>query len=191
MTLSFERMGMLSRTGRCRAFDAAADGFVRGEGCGMVVLRRLTDAVAGGMRVLAVVRGSAVNQDGRSDGLAAPSPEAQRALLRQALERSGTDPRDVGMIEAHGTGTPVGDPIEFGSLAEVYGAGSGTCALTSVKTNLGHLEPAAGISGLIKTVLCLRRAQVPPNLHFTGWHPQLGGTRSWPPNGPGSSCRPS
>ena len=191
MTLSFERMGMLSRTGRCRAFDAAADGFVRGEGCGMVVLRRLTDAVAGGMRVLAVVRGSAVNQDGRSDGLAAPSPEAQRALLRQALERSGTDPRDVGMIEAHGTGTPVGDPIEFGSLAEVYGAGSGTCALTSVKTNLGHLEPAAGISGLIKTVLCLRRAQVPPNLHFTGWHPQLGGTHSWPPNGPGSSCRPS
>jgi phthioceranic/hydroxyphthioceranic acid synthase len=147
---------------------------VRGEGCGMVVLRRLSDAVADGSRVLAVVRGSAVNQDGRSDGLAAPSPAAQRALLRLALDRSGTDPGDITMIEAHGTGTPVGDPVEFGSLAEVYGKGPGPCALTSVKTNLGHLEPAAGVSGLIKTVLSMGHGQIPPNLHFSRWNPRLG-----------------
>jgi polyketide synthase 2/polyketide synthase 5 len=178
MTRSFERLGMLSRSGRCRAFDAAADGFVRGEGCGMVVLRRLADALADGNRVLAVLRGSAVNSDGRSDGLTAPSPEAQRALMRLALERSGTLPGDVGMIEAHGTGTPVGDPVEFASLAEVYGDGPAPCALTSVKTNLGHLEPAAGISGLIKAVLCLRRGQVPPNLHFSRWNPRLSAERT-------------
>ena len=177
-TRSFEQMGMLSRSGRCRTFDAAADGFVRGEGCGMVVLRRLADATRDGDRILAVLRGSAVNHDGRSDGLAAPSPRAQRALLRLALERSGTDPRDVAMIETHGTGTPVGDPVEFGSLAEVYGAGSTPCAVTALKTNLGHLEPAAGISGLIKAVLCVRRGQVPPNLHFRRWNPELGAERT-------------
>jgi len=178
ITRSFERVGMLSGTGHCRAFDAAADGFVRGEGCGMVVLRRLVDAVTDGSRILAVVRGSAVNSDGRSDGLAAPSPRAQRALLRQALERSGTDPGDVALIEAHGTGTPVGDPVEFGALAEVYGAGTTPCALTSVKTNLGHLEPAAGISGLIKALLCVGRGQVPPNLHFSRWNPRLSADRT-------------
>ncbi|WTK18391.1 type I polyketide synthase (plasmid) [Streptomyces sp. NBC_01525] len=171
--LSFARMGMLSPTGRCHTFDAAADGFVRGEGCGAVVVKRLADAVRDGDRVLAVVRGSAVNQDGRSDGLAAPSPAAQRALFQKALARAGTDPRDVGLIEAHGTGTPVGDPIEFSSLAEVYGEGHGRCALGSVKTNLGHLEPAAGITGLIKTVLCLQRGLVPPNVNFTRWNPAM------------------
>ncbi|HUN35462.1 MAG TPA: type I polyketide synthase, partial [Trebonia sp.] len=178
ITRSFERVGMLSGSGRCRAFDAAADGFVRGEGCGLVVLRRLADALTDDSRILAVLRGSAVNSDGRSDGLAAPSPRAQRALLRQALERSGTDPGDVAMIEAHGTGTPVGDPVEFASLAEVYGAGSTPCALTSVKTNLGHLEPAAGICGLIKAVLCVSRGQVPANLHFSRWNPRLPADRS-------------
>ncbi|WP_370747454.1 SDR family NAD(P)-dependent oxidoreductase [Streptomyces sp. MnatMP-M17] len=172
-TLSFARMGMLSPTGRCHTFDVAADGFVRGEGCGAVVLKRFTDAVRDGDRILAVVRGSAVNQDGRSDGLAAPSRTAQQALFRKALERAGTDSRDIGMIEAHGTGTPVGDPIEFASLAQVYGTGHGTCALGSVKTNLGHLEPAAGITGLIKTVLCLQRGLIPPNLNFTRWNPAI------------------
>ncbi len=183
VTRSFDRMGMLSESGRCRAFDADADGFVRGEGCGLVVLRRLADAVAGGDRILAVIRGSAVNQDGRSDGLAAPSPEAQRALLRLALDRSGTAPGEVGMIEAHGTGTPVGDPVEFGSLAAVYGESPEACALTSVKTNLGHLETAAGASGLIKAVLCLMRAEIPANLHFNGWNPRLSaaGTRFFVP----------
>ncbi|AVZ76750.1 polyketide synthase [Streptomyces lunaelactis] len=180
---SFARMGMLSPTGRCHAFDAAADGFVRGEGCGVVVLKRLADALRDGDRVLAVIRGSAVNQDGRSDGLAAPSAAAQQALFREALERAGTDPQDVGMIETHGTGTPIGDPIEFSSLAQVYGVGRDRCALGSVKTNLGHLEPASGVSGLIKAVLCLQRGLVPPNLHFTQWNPAIApeGTRFFVP----------
>ncbi|WP_037785354.1 type I polyketide synthase [Streptomyces niveus] len=172
-TQSFARMGMLSPTGRCHTFDAAADGFVRGEGCGAVVIKRLADAVRDGDRVLAVVRGSAVNQDGLSDGLAAPSPAAQRDLFEKALTRAGTDPRDIGLIEAHGTGTPVGDPVEFASLAQVYGTGHGRCALGSVKTNLGHLEPAAGITGLIKTVLCLQHGLIPPNVNFTRWNPAI------------------
>ncbi|MEU8589262.1 type I polyketide synthase [Streptomyces sp. NPDC048664] len=177
-TRSFQRMGMLSPTARCHAFDAAADGFVRGEGCAVVVLKRLTDAVRDGDRVLAVVRGSAVNQDGRSDGLAAPSAAAQRALLRRALDHAGVDPGDVGMIEAHGTGTPVGDPVEFSSLADVYGTGRDRCALGSVKTNLGHLEPAAGVTGLIKAVLSLRQGVVPPSLHFTRWNPAIDADRT-------------
>ncbi|KUL43815.1 polyketide synthase [Streptomyces sp. NRRL F-4489] len=183
VTRSFARMGMLSAGGRCRTFDAGADGFVRGEGCGVVVLKRLRDAVRDGDRVLAVIRGSATNQDGSSDGLAAPSAAAQRALYREALHRSGTDPRDVGMVETHGTGTPVGDPVEFAGLADVYGDGPGRCALTSVKTNLGHLEPAAGVTGLIKAVLCLQRGAVPANLHFRRWNPAIAadGTRFFVP----------
>ncbi|MER6615751.1 type I polyketide synthase [Streptomyces xantholiticus] len=185
-TRSFVRMGMLSPTGRCRAFDAAADGFVRGEGCAVVVLKRLHDAVRDGDRVLAVVRGSAVNQDGRSDGLAAPSAAAQEALFRQALARAGVDSGEVGMIEAHGTGTPVGDPVEFMSLARVYGRGRDRCALGSVKTNLGHLEPAAGVTGLMKAVLCLQQGVVPPSLHFTRWNPAVApeGTRFFVPDRP-------
>ncbi|WP_063736571.1 type I polyketide synthase [Kitasatospora aureofaciens] len=182
-TMSFARMGMLSPTGRCRTFDAAADGFVRGEGCGVVVLKRLDDALRDDDRILALVRGSAVNQDGRSDVLASPSVGAQQALYHQALSRAGTDPRDVGLVETHGTGTPVGDPVEFSSLAAVYGVGQGRCALGSVKTNLGHLEPAAGVIGLIKAVLCLQRGLVPPNLHFTRWNPAISaeGTRLFVP----------
>ncbi|MHC5701545.1 type I polyketide synthase [Streptomyces tirandamycinicus] len=193
-TRSFARMGMLSATGRCHTFDAAADGFVRGEGCGVVVLKRLADARRDGDRILAVIRGSAVNQDGNSDGLAAPSADAQAALFRRTLECAGVDPRDLGMIETHGTGTPVGDPIEFSSLSRVYGTGHGRCALGSVKTNVGHLEPASGIAGLIKAVLCLRHGVVPPNLHFTRWNPAIsaGDTRffvptaltDWPVGGP-------
>ncbi|AEM83582.1 type I polyketide synthase [Streptomyces violaceusniger] len=178
ITRSFDRMGMLSHTGHCHAFDAAADGFVRGEGCGIVVLKRLTDAVRDGDRILAVLRGSAVNQDGHSDGLAAPSATAQRALYEEALGRAGVDPADVGMVEAHGTGTPVGDPVEFASLAQVYGTGRDRCALASVKTNLGHLEPAAGVTGLIKAVLCLGRGLIPPNLHFTRWNPTIDADRT-------------
>lgn len=193
-TLSFARMGMLSPTGRCHTFDAAADGFVRGEGCGAVVLKRLADAERDGDRVLALVRGSAVNQDGRSDGLAAPSPAAQQALFQQALTNAGVDPQDMGMIEAHGTGTPLGDPIEFASLAQVYGTGHDRCALGSVKTNLGHLEPAAGVTGLIKTVLCLQHGLIPPNVNFTRWNPAIAADKTrffvpteltpWPVQGP-------
>ncbi|MFD3422708.1 SDR family NAD(P)-dependent oxidoreductase [Streptomyces decoyicus] len=183
VTRSFARMGMLSDGGRCRTFDADADGFVRGEGCGVVVLKRLRDAVRDGDRVLAVLRGSATNQDGSSEGLAAPSVTAQTALYLEALAQAGVDPRDVGMVETHGTGTPVGDPIEFASLAEVYGNGPGRCALTSVKTNVGHLEPAAGVTGLIKSVLCLQRGTIPANLHFRRWNPAISaaGTRFFVP----------
>ena len=156
-TRAFVRLGLLSPTGRCHAFDPDADGFVRSEGCGIVVLKRLEDAVRDRDRVLAVLRGSAVNQDGRSDGLAAPSAAAQEAVIREALDRAGVDPREVGMIEAHGTGTPVGDPTEFAALAAVYGRGLDRCALGAVKTNLGHLEPVSGVTGLMKTVLCLQR----------------------------------
>ncbi|TDC24916.1 SDR family NAD(P)-dependent oxidoreductase [Streptomyces sp. 8K308] len=173
ITRSFARMGMLSASGRCRTFDASADGFVRGEGCGMVVLKRLRDAQRDGDRVLALVRGSAVNQDGPSEGLAAPSVTAQRAVYEAALTSADVDPGDVGLIETHGTGTRVGDPTEFAGLAQVYDPGQDSCALTSVKTNLGHLEPAAGIVGFIKTVLCLRNEVVPPNLHFARWSPSI------------------
>ena len=181
--LAFSGWGMLSPNGRCRAFDAGADGFVRGEGCGIVVLKRLSDARRDGDRILAVIRGSASNQDGRSAGLTAPSARAQEDVHRRALAVAGVDPARVGLVEAHGTGTPVGDPIEFSALAAVYGAGGQPCAVGSLKTNIGHTETAAGVAGLIKAVLCLQQGQVPANLHFTRWNPEIepAGTRLFVP----------
>jgi polyketide synthase 5 len=158
--------GMLSPTGRCRAFDAAADGFVSGEGAAMVLLKRLPDAIRDGDRILAVVRGTAANQDGHTVHIGTPSPHAQIAVYRSALAAAGVDPGTVGMVEAHGPGTPIGDPIEYASLAEVYGV-DGPCALASAKTNFGHTQSAAGVLGLMKTVLALQHGVVPPNLHFT------------------------
>lgn len=155
----------LSPTGRCHAFDVAADGYVGGEGCVVVLLKRLTDALTDGDRILAVVRGTAANQDGHTVTISTPSQSAQTAVYRAALAAAGTDANSVGMIEAHGTGTPVGDPIEFASLAEVYGL-EGPCALTSVKTNFGHAQSAAGALGLMKAVLAVSHGAVPPNLHF-------------------------
>ncbi|MFI9383440.1 type I polyketide synthase [Kutzneria sp. NPDC052558] len=173
-SLSYSQWGMLSSTGRCRPFDAAADGYVRGEGAGMVVLRRLDDALRDGDPVLAVIKGTAVNQDGRSRGLTTPSAEAQRILLRTAVQKAGVPAAAVGMVEAHGPGTPVGDPIEFSALADVYGSGDlGRCALGSLKSNIGHLEAAAGVTGLIKAVLCVRNATVVPTLHFRRWNPEI------------------
>ncbi|WP_128374608.1 type I polyketide synthase [Streptomyces cavernae] len=166
ITLSFQQVGALAPDGRCKAFDAAADGIVRGEGCGVVVLKRLADAERDGDRVLAVIRGTAVNSDGRSNGLTAPNAEAQRALLAEAH----TDPATVDYVEAHGTGTALGDPIEAGALGAVLGRGRGPdrpLLVGSAKTNLGHLEAAAGIAGLIKTVLALHHGELPPQLHFT------------------------
>jgi polyketide synthase 5 len=157
---------MLSPTGRCRAFDAAADGFVSGEGAAMVLLKRLPDALRDGDRILAVVRGTAANQDGRTVQIGTPSQHAQRAVYRKALAAAGVDPGTVGMVEAHGPGTPIGDPIEYASLAEVYGI-DGPCALASAKTNFGHTQSAAGVLGLMKAVLALQHGLVPPNLHFT------------------------
>ena len=158
-------IGMLSATGRCHAFDVAADGFVVGEGCVMLLLKRLPDALADGDRILAVLRGTAANQDGHTVNIVTPSRAAQVEAYRAALAVAGVDARTVGMVEAHGPGTPVGDPIEFASLAEVYGL-DGPCALASVKTNFGHTQSAAGALGLMKAVLALQHGVIPRNLHF-------------------------
>jgi phthiocerol/phenolphthiocerol synthesis type-I polyketide synthase D len=171
--IAMSKWGMLSPRGRCHSFDAGADGFVRGEGAGVVVLKRLTDAVRDGDRVLAVVRGSAVNQDGRSNGLTAPNTLAQRDVITRALRSADVTPNSVNFIEAHGTGTALGDPIEFEALADTYGRGDGPCALGAVKTNIGHLEAAAGIAGFIKAALAVQRGQIPPNLHFSQWNPAI------------------
>ncbi|HEV7418295.1 MAG TPA: sulfolipid-1 biosynthesis phthioceranic/hydroxyphthioceranic acid synthase [Mycobacterium sp.] len=158
--------GMLSPTGRCRAFDVNADGFVSGEASVVLLLKRLPDALADGDRVLAVVRGTAANQDGHTVNIATPSRDAQVTVYQAALAAGGVDPTTIGMVEAHGTGTPVGDPIEFASLAHVYGT-TGPCALGSAKTNFGHGQSASGALGLMKAILSLQHATVPKNLHFT------------------------
>ncbi|NMD58598.1 type I polyketide synthase, partial [Tsukamurella columbiensis] len=172
----FDASGALSPSGVCRAFDAAADGFVRGEGCGVVVLKRLTDAQRDGDDVLAVIRGSAVNQDGLSNGLFAPNPAAQMAVLRSAYSGAGVPPRDVDYVEAHGTGTPLGDPIEARALGSVLGRGRRADApllIGSVKGNLGHLEGGAGLAGLIKTVLAMRHGMLPATPHYTEPNPHI------------------
>ena len=173
---AFDQTGALSPTGACHAFDADADGFVRGEGCGVVVLKRLSDAVRDGDRLLAVVRGSAVNQDGRSNGLLAPNPAAQMAVLRAAYANAGVPPHEVDYVEAHGTGTLLGDPIEARALGTVLGRGrpeQSPLLIGTVKSNLGHLEAAAGMAGLIKTVLAVQRASIPRNLHFQNPNPHI------------------
>jgi len=168
-TVNFAKARMLAPDGRIKAYDARADGFVRGEGCGVIVLKRLSDALAAGDEVWAVLRGSAVNQDGASSGLTAPNGTAQRAVLRAALDGAGVDPLQVGFVEGHGTGTALGDPIELGALAAVYGAGrppDRPLLVGSVKASIGHLESAAGIAGLMKAVLALRDKEIPAQVHF-------------------------
>ncbi|HEX4320427.1 MAG TPA: polyketide synthase, partial [Acidobacteriaceae bacterium] len=157
-SIAFAQAGMLSEHGVCRAFDALADGFVRGEGCGVVVLKRLSSAKAGGDRILGLILGSAVNQDGASSGLTVPNGLAQQALLRLAHRRAGIEPWQVGYVEAHGTGTALGDPIEAEALGAVFGGSKRAAKLPigSVKTNIGHLESAAGVAGLLKLVLGLQ-----------------------------------
>lgn len=179
----FSQWSMLSPNGRCAAFDAAADGFVRSEGSAVVALQRLTDAVRDGRRILAVIRGSAANQDGRSDNMVVPSSTAQEDVQRRALRAAGADPARVGLLEAHGPGTPTGDPVEVRALAAVYGAGEWPCALGSVKTNIGHTESVSGLAGLIKAVMALRHGRVPANLHFNEWNPDISvdGTRLYVP----------
>ena len=172
--IACSRWGMLAPDGLCKTFDAGADGYVRSEGCGVVVLKRLTDALRDGDRVLAVVRGSAVNQDGASSGQTVPNGPAQQELMRRALETSRLAPSDIDYIEAHGTGTALGDPIELDALSAVYGdrKDSAPLVLGSVKTNLGHLESAAGITGFMKTVLSVRNGFIPKQLHFNKLTPQ-------------------
>jgi acyl transferase domain-containing protein len=169
-TINFSKARMMAPDGRCKTFDAAADGYVRSDGCAMLVLKRLSTANADGDRVLAVIRGTAINQDGRSNGLTAPSAIAQAAVIRAALDDAGLPPSAVQYVEAHGTGTPLGDPIELQALGAVYGASRDvTSALVvgSVKTNMGHLESAAGVIGVVKVVLALQHAHIPPHLHAT------------------------
>ena len=158
--------GHLSPTGRCRAFDSAADGYVPGEACATVLLKRLPDAQRDGDRILAVIRGTAANQDGNTVNISAPSVSAQAEVYRAALAVAGVEASSVGMIEAHGPGTPVGDPIEYASLSEVYGT-TEPCALGSVKTNVGHSQSASGVVGLIKAILAVQHGTIPRNLHFT------------------------
>ncbi len=175
-TTAASRMHMMAADGRCKFGDARADGFVRGEGCGMVFLKRLSDAQAAGDPILAVIRGSATNQDGRSNGLTAPNGPSQVAVLRAALADAGLQPAAIGFVEAHGTGTALGDPIEIEALAEVHGAPADPgqrVLLGSLKANMGHLEGAAGVVGLIKAVLTLQHGEVPPQLHFRSLNPHI------------------
>ena len=176
VTIGFSKGGFMSSTGRCRSFDASADGYVRSEGAGIVVLKPLSQAMADGDPIYAVIRGSAVNQDGFSNGLAAPNVNAQAAVLRSAYQCAGVSPGQVQYVEAHGTGTKLGDPIELKALGTVLSENrqpGDACAIGSVKTNIGHAETAAGVAGLIKVALSLKHQQIPPSLHFTTPNPQI------------------
>jgi acyl transferase domain-containing protein/NADPH:quinone reductase-like Zn-dependent oxidoreductase/SAM-dependent methyltransferase/acyl carrier protein len=173
---ALSRARMLAADGKCKTFDAAADGFVRSEGCGIVVLKRLEDALGDGDRILALIRGSAVNQDGPSSGLTAPNGPAQESVIRDALVNAAVNPQDVSYIEAHGTGTSLGDPIEIQALGSVFGPGreaSSPLLIGSVKTNIGHLEAAAGVSGLIKVLLSLQHQEIPQHLHLHSASPHI------------------
>lgn len=174
--IAFSSAQMLAPDGRCKTFDAAADGYVRGEGCGVIVIKRLEDAIRDGDRVRAVIRGSAINQDGASGGLTVPNGVAQQRVIADALKRADLEPADVGYLEAHGTGTSLGDPIEAQAAGAVLGAGreSGRPLLIgSVKTNIGHLEAAAGIAGVIKVILSLENELLPRHLHFQNPSPHI------------------
>ncbi|WP_239346836.1 type I polyketide synthase [Frankia sp. Cj3] len=174
--VAMSKANMLAPDGQCKTFSDAADGYARGEGCGVVVLKLLSEATANGDRVLAVIRGSAVNQDGRSGGITVPNGQAQQAVIRDALRAAGVRGAQVGYVEAHGTGTPLGDPIEVHALSSVLCADRDPdrpLPIGTVKTNMGHLESAAGIAGLIKTVLSLRHRQLPPLLHLSTVNPRI------------------
>ena len=175
-TINYSQARMMASDGRCKTFDARADGYVRGEGCGMVVLKRLSDALRDGDNIRAVIRGTAVNQDGLSNGLTAPNGPSQQRVIRQALENAGVAPAQISYVEAHGTGTSLGDPIEVESLQAVLMEGRNPdqmCWLGSVKTNIGHLEAAAGVAGLIKVALSLQHQEIPPHLHLEKLNPYI------------------
>jgi amino acid adenylation domain-containing protein/thioester reductase-like protein len=174
LTVAFSQAQMMAADGRCKTFDRRADGYVRGEGCGVLVLKRLSDAQRDGDQILATILGSAVNQDGRSNGLTAPNRGSQVQVIQQAQAAAKIGPGKIEYIEAHGTGTPLGDPIEIGALRDVFdGAGASQIKVGSVKTNIGHLESAAGVAGTIKTILALRNGLVPPHLHFETLNPYI------------------
>ncbi|NEQ63925.1 MAG: polyketide synthase, partial [Moorea sp. SIO4A1] len=195
-SINFSKARMLSFDGRCKTFDTSADGFVRGEGCGIVVLKRLSDALADQDNILAVIRGSAINQDGDTSGLTVPNGPSQQSVIRQALANGEVDPTSVSYIEAHGTGTALGDPIEVEAIGTVFGKTHSVeqpLIIGSVKTNIGHTEGAAGIAGLLKLVLQLQHQQIAPSLHFNQPNPYINWSQlpvkvstqltPWPTNG--------
>jgi thioester reductase-like protein len=174
--ITYSHAHMMAADGRCKTFDASADGYVRGEGCGVVVLKRLADAQRDGDRILAVIRGTAVNQDGLSNGLTAPNGPSQQSVIRQALKNAGVAPGEISYVEAHGTGTSLGDPIEYKSLKAVLmgdRAADRPCWLGTAKTNIGHLEAAAGVTGLIKVVLAMQHQEIPRHLHLQQVNPYI------------------
>ncbi|MDQ3790550.1 MAG: polyketide synthase, partial [Actinomycetota bacterium] len=176
LTMVMDTAGALAPDGRSKSFDASANGYGRGEGCGMVVLKRLSDARRDGDRVLALIRGSAVSQDGKTNGIMAPSGDAQTDMLRVACRQAGVAPESVDYVEAHGTGTRAGDPVEAAALAAVYGTGRPAdrpCLIGSVKTNIGHLEAASGIAGVLKAVLAIEHAAIPPSINFDTPNPDI------------------
>src|SRR3954471_23673162 len=175
-TIGFSKASMLAPDGRCKSFDARANGYVRSEGAGVLVLKPMSRALTDGDPIYAVVRGTAVNQDGRTTGISLPNRAAQEAMLSEAYRHAGIAPEDVQYIEAHGTGTPVGDPIELNAIGEVVGRRrppEAPCIVGSVKTNIGHLEAASGVAGLIKTALSLKYGQIPATLHFETPNPDI------------------
>ncbi|MTJ54462.1 type I polyketide synthase [Anabaena sp. UHCC 0253] len=175
-TILFCKTKALSADGHCKTFDAAADGYARGEGCGMVVLKRLSDAIADNDNILAVIRGSAANHDGKSNGLTAPNGSAQEAVIKQALANARVKPEQIQYVEAHGTGTPLGDPIEVLALGKVFGENRSKqdpLMIGSLKTNFGHLEAAVGVASLIKVILSLQHQQIPPHLNFKNPSPYI------------------
>jgi myxalamid-type polyketide synthase MxaB len=176
LTIAFSQARMMSPDGRCKSFDARANGYVRSEGVGVIVLKLLSDALASGDEIYAIIRGTAVNQDGHSNGLTVPSQAAQEAVLRAACRRAGIEPGHIDYVEAHGTGTSLGDPIEAKALGTVLATGRAPdrlCILGSVKTNIGHTEAAAGIAGLIKVAFALKHRVIPPNLNFQQPNPNI------------------
>jgi len=182
VTIAFSHARMMASDGRCKTFDAKADGYVRSEGCGAVILKRLSDAVRDRDNILAVIRGTAVNQDGRTAGIAAPNASAQQAVMLEALEKAKLQPSDLTYFEAHGTGTSIGDPIELEAVKSVLGKpapGAPPCLVGSVKANIGHSENASGMAGLAKVLASLQHDEIPAQLHFTKLNPRisLAGTR--------------
>jgi len=173
VTIGYSKARMMAADGKCKTFDAAADGFVRGEGCGLLVLERLSDALAAGHPIVAVIRGSAVNQDGPSSTLTAPHGPSQEAVIREALADGRVDAHSVGYVEAHGTGTALGDPIEVQALGSVFAGRTEPLRIGSVKTNIGHLESAAGVAGLMKLILSIQHGEIPPTLHYREPNPHV------------------